>query len=159
MTDVPTLAPQPGDSAGGAVTSPLPDSATPGAPVEFQPGGHTASPAREGGREDARSNNTGLRMSTPSLPLPLVMPRKGPASPRAQEVAGGSHGGRLTLGWHTPAPLGITNLGEALTAICTLTTFPPAPEAPVYASWEARLKELTTHVAQHVDEELRFVPT
>jgi hypothetical protein len=53
--------------------------------------------------------------------------------------------------FHCPiqTPQGINNLGEALTAICTLTAFPLTPGAPAYTSWEARLGELTKNMQHH----------
>jgi hypothetical protein len=44
------------------------------------------------------------------------------------------------------APRGIKNLGDALIAICTLTSFPPAQGTPAYALWEACLRELTKYL-------------
>jgi hypothetical protein len=51
----------------------------------------------------------------------------------------------------TRAPQGIHSLGEALIAICTLTSFPPAQGTPMYEAWEAGIKELTTYVQRRTD--------
>jgi hypothetical protein len=49
------------------------------------------------------------------------------------------------------APQGIHSLGDALIAICTLTSFPLAQGTPMYEAWESQIKELTVYVHRHTD--------
>jgi hypothetical protein len=60
--------------------------------------------------------------------------------------------GGVPVSYHSAqAPQGICNLGEALIAICTLTTFPPAQGTLTNAVCEARIKELTTYLQRRTD--------
>jgi hypothetical protein len=61
------------------------------------------------------------------------------------------NGGVLVSDRSAHAPQGIHNLGEALIAICTLTSFPPAQGTPAYAAWEAQIKDLTAYVHLRTD--------
>jgi hypothetical protein len=83
----------------------------------------------------------------PPLPPPqLSIPHaEGPRASQ-REAGSGMNGGVLVPYRSAQAPRGINNLGEALIVICTLTSFPPTQGMPVYALWEARLRELTEYM-------------
>jgi hypothetical protein len=74
-------------------------------------------------------------------------------SPRTspRETGSGMIGGVPVFHRSAQAPQGIHSLGEALIAICTVTSFPPAQGMPMYEAWEARIKELTAYVQHHTN--------
>jgi hypothetical protein len=47
-------------------------------------------------------------------------------------VEGGANNGATASRRLDQVPRGVNNLGEALAAICSLTSFPPMPGAPAY---------------------------
>jgi hypothetical protein len=60
--------------------------------------------------------------------------------------------GSMPMSHHSvQAPQGIRNLGEALIAICILTSFSPAQGTSAYAAWEARIKERAAYVQRRTD--------
>jgi hypothetical protein len=79
-----------------------------------------------------------------------VLHAEGPRASQ-REAGSGMNGGVLVSHRSTQAPQGIRNLGEALIAICTLSSFPPSQGTPTYAALEARIKELTAYVQRHTD--------
>jgi hypothetical protein len=63
-----------------------------------------------------------------------------------REVGSGMNGGVPVSHRSAQAPQGINSLGEALIAICTLTSFPLTQGTPMYEAWEDRIKELIAYV-------------
>jgi hypothetical protein len=132
-----------GGGVGGTPTGPHPSGAR-GAAAE---GSEQATSIAWGG--EGASPGEGPRGLPPS-PQRGVPQAKGPrAAPR--KVGSGMNGGVLVSHRSVQAPQSIHNLGEALVAICTLTSFPPAQGTPSYKAWEARIKELTTYVQRRTD--------
>jgi hypothetical protein len=86
----------------------------------------------------------------PPPPQPRVPRAEGPHASQ-REARSDLNGGVLVSHRSAQAPQGIHNLGEALIAICILTSFPPAQGTPVYRVCEARIKELTAYVQRRTD--------
>jgi hypothetical protein len=81
----------------------------------------------------------------PPPPQHGVPRAEGPrAAPR--EAGSGINGSVSVSHCSAQAPQGFHHLGEVLTAICTLTSFPPALGTLAYVAWEAQIKELTAYV-------------
>jgi hypothetical protein len=79
-------------------------------------------------------------------------------SSSSQESSRGPERGRQCDEWRCagvpplcPGSQGIHSLGDALIAICTLTSFPLAQGTPMYEAWESQIKELTAYVHRHTD--------
>jgi hypothetical protein len=55
----------------------------------------------------------------------------------SQRMGSGASGRAVVPHHLAKAPRGVDNLGEALAAICSLTSFPPMLGDPAYRPWEA----------------------
>jgi hypothetical protein len=65
---------------------------------------------------------------------------------------GGENGGAVVTYHPSLAPQGVSNLGEALAAICSITSFRSMPGAPAYKLWEAHLQELSGYMQRYPAE-------
>jgi hypothetical protein len=104
----------------------------PGAAVPQCKGGKdlTAAGPLEGeggttGREDARG-------ACVPPPTQLKAPCTVSPSTGSTRVEGGANGGTAVTRHSGLVPQGVSTLGEAMAAICSLACFPPMPGAPAY---------------------------
>jgi hypothetical protein len=86
----------------------------------------------------------------PPPPQPRVPLAEGPRASQ-REAGSGMNGGMSVSHCSAQAPQGIHNLWKALIAICTLTSFPLAQGTPVYAQWDAHLKDPIEYVHHRTD--------